>query len=120
MPDERRASGVTVSIPAGIAVEDAGAAAVPPPPGARRRRTTPASAAASPVDAALVSAFVGEDMQVLDAFSLTPTAPAPATRRRGPGSSDAPARIRVDVEGDEQAAILLEQDGVYAWHLPTG
>lgn len=77
--------------------------------GPRRRGTR--SDAPDPVSPEAVAAAFGDQLTAVDTVSLTIGAAPP--RRRGQAA--APAVLRVDVDPDEQAVVLVEQDGYYTW-----
>lgn len=90
----------------------------PAPAGAGRRR---AAAAQAPLteEEAVVNALEAQDLELLDAIPVTPTA-APAAARRGRSRAGAPAaaaeiELAVPISDNESAVVLLEQDGVYEW-----
>ncbi|HEV2840863.1 MAG TPA: CHAT domain-containing protein [Chthoniobacterales bacterium] len=71
---------------------------------------------------AVVEAFANQDMELVDEVELTPEAAAPgSTRRRGPGVTGeaADTELALTVSANEDAVVLLEQDGMYSWQLPT-
>ncbi|HEV2842594.1 MAG TPA: hypothetical protein VGW39_14825 [Chthoniobacterales bacterium] len=71
---------------------------------------------------AVVAAFVNQDMELVDEIQLTPDAAAIGpTRRRGPGvgGEAAETTLALTVNPNEDAVVLLEQDGMYSWQIPT-
>lgn len=126
MAVSRRPSGVRVDYPSTYRIGQ------PSPPAARTRRvrrpagqpllSTSASEMSSERDA-LVSALTTQAMDHVDTIALQPTrAATSSTGRRTRGLAAIPARqsvrLAVDLEPSENAVLLLEQDGTYAWVLP--
>lgn len=143
----RRASGITIQTSGPLLVESerphadpSGPILTPPRPGRRRgrapRRGRPAEAPrtqAIPNEGDVVAqALVDRQLTLLDAVPLR-TAPGGAGprrpgrrrgRRAGEALAPAPAQVAladlaVPLSPSEQAIVLLEQDGVYSWHLPS-
>ncbi|MFN0095973.1 MAG: CHAT domain-containing protein [Dehalococcoidia bacterium] len=87
----------------------------PSGPKRHRRRGGPEAA---PAAAASAAPLPGLDhmFEQVDAFELValPDGPAGARRRRGPAAT---ATIDVDLGAEEQAVVLLDEDGVLSWHL---
>jgi hypothetical protein len=124
-----RPSGVRVRLDDDVELSDNVEQA--PTASARRKRSrgsmatagAATSAAAQPEDetAALVAALEQDGMTLLDAIDVTPAAgAAPRRKRRSGGSAttgDASASIDLDVPigDDEEAVLLVEEDGVYRW-----
>jgi hypothetical protein len=74
--------------------------------------------AAAAGKAALIDALEENRFELVDRIDLTPRRTRdldgkPVPNRRGT------VRLDVDVPAGEDAVVLLEQDGVYSWHLPT-
>jgi hypothetical protein len=86
----------------------------------RRRRSavaTPAEAA-SPSDLeAIVSAAELQDMRAVDAFDVVPPATPDGLRRRTVLAEE-PVEVRVPLDAGEEAVVLLESDGIFAWQMP--
>lgn len=74
----------------------------------------PMPGAAEPVGDDLALAMTEQGMDLLDSFELRRS--APDTGRRGGGAG----RVSIDLAGHEDAVLLLEQDGVYAWRHADG
>jgi len=105
MPSIERSSGVSVRLPSGLRAIDLSA---PVRAAAGRRRR------ASPDERdALLAALEEQAMTVVDALAVERR---PETARRA-GASDA-ATIAVDVQAGEDAVLLIEQNGVFAWQFP--
>ncbi len=67
----------------------------------------------------IVQLLSGE-MEKVDEFVVEPVAERPARRRaRAEAEADERITVEVDVAADESAVVLVEQDGVYSWCLPT-
>jgi hypothetical protein len=66
--------------------------------------------------ALLLDALRDNDFEKVDEFTLTPK----RDRELGP-TPTAPGKLQMelDVEGEADAVVLVEQDGCYSWHLPT-
>ena len=122
MPTVQRPSGLEIDLPAGFTLDQ------PPAAGAILRRAPgrrfgpvpmpPIDSVAEevPWQRALVAAFEQQEMTQVDHWVLAPPART-GTRLRAAG----PPELRVDVPlaGREDAAILLEQDGLYSWQFPA-
>ena len=124
MPTSSRPSGVRVTTNEAIAVDPTADAA----PSGRRRRSgrlfgpTPlpgtASSDSSAGRAELLAAFAAQEMTIVDEVVLQPQ-PAAGTGTRGTAPRSASATLELDVHADEEAVVLLEQDGLYSWHFPA-
>jgi hypothetical protein len=113
-------------------------AVVLPPTGAGGGENQPARASAwtgpvgpsDAVSAALVEAFTAQSLELVEPFELAAPTPASSSRTSPATSPATPARpgtggpgdlqIDLDLPENEDAVILLEQDGFFSWHLPTG
>lgn len=122
-----RSSGLLVDLPETLSI---GTMASPV-----RTREMPAAAAdpAVPDDAAraaaetavVVAALQDQEMELVDTLPLQPATPAPSgappgrSRARGP-ADPAPetVELRLPLQTDEHAVVLVEQYGVYHWKLP--
>jgi hypothetical protein len=62
----------------------------------------------------IVSAMRAQDLVLVDSFDMISTAP------RGVRAAPAPSHLTIDVDENEDAAILLEQDGIYSWRYGAG
>src|SRR5271166_2917602 len=72
----------------------------------------------------LLQAMQLQDMRLFDHVALEPTleATAPSGTRRAaapPIPQNQQAELAVDVDDDEQAVVLLQQDGMYSWKFAT-
>ncbi|MBI1765753.1 MAG: hypothetical protein HYR56_30480 [Acidobacteria bacterium] len=110
-----RASGLQITLPDDYQLGDA--VAVTPP---RTRRINPGSlrgAIPLPPSAGesdpLLAALEQQEMRLFDQFDLTPSA-APKTRAATTGR----AAFDVPLAANEDAVLLLEQDGMYTWQFP--
>jgi CHAT domain/Ternary complex associated domain 7 len=132
MPTVTRTSGMTVDAPDTYRVADIGA----PAAGASRRGPgrgrvsgpVPMPAAPDSADGAdsdaLLAALAKQDLEIIDRVELQPQLEPIA--RDGQRRSTAPrvaerqdATIELTVGADEDAVLLLEQDGVFKWNLPA-
>lgn len=106
-------AGVTVTAPPDIVVRIDGAAG--PDPGKRGpvRPSGPVALPQAPADAALddalVAAIRGQGIDLIQTLELGTIG---GTRRSGGAD---PAHVAVDVGANEDAVLLVEQDGVYQW-----
>ena len=117
MPTTTRSSGVRVTVPETLSVAAE--------PRARRGRRAPiATTAADPnltrVTNDDVISALSNRLQLLDAITVSPTGtPAqPDGRRRGaPDAVRGAQRVEftVDLDPEEMAVVLVEQDGLYSW-----
>lgn len=82
--------------------------------GGRRRRSA-SFALASELEA-IVSAAEAQAMVAADAFELAP--PLAEGRRRRAVAASTPIEIEVPLAPGEDAVLLVESEGVYAWQLP--
>lgn len=127
MATSERSSGVRVQFPDTFEIVDAAA----PPPRTRRVRR-PSEAPLLPSDPgeraaehdALLSALGNQEMTHVDTIPLVPKIEAtPPGGRRLRAAPSVAARqsmqLSVDLEPGESAAVLVEQDGLYSWILPT-
>lgn len=126
MPTVTRLSGVRIEAPADVRVTDIPPAAKAPTggPATSRRRgrvpiptgPIPSTITQPPRSDPIVESMEGQDLDLLDAFEIEP----PAVRRgtRAP-STAMPSSLATDINEDEDAVVLLEQDGLYAWRFPA-
>jgi hypothetical protein len=70
-----------------------------------------------PLTLALQSAFASLELRPVHVFELSAPAPG-ATEPAWQTRSTDDASLKVSVEGDDAAVVLLEQDGVLRWILP--
>jgi hypothetical protein len=73
------------------------------------------------VSASLLDAFAAQNLELVEPFELLPATPEGRSGRRAPSSGE-PERLRIelDLAGERDAVVLLEQDGFFSWQLPTG
>ncbi|MDZ7630256.1 MAG: hypothetical protein U5K74_02565 [Gemmatimonadaceae bacterium] len=136
MPAIVRPSGISVDASGGATVEGTVAlrrrrtgqlpprGAGTPGGGGRRRRNAPPTAAPLTEEEALINAIEDQELELVDAIPLGRAPVAPARRRRtrtgtAPVEPPSPATVALDIplaEG-ESAVVLLEQNGVYEWHV---
>lgn len=140
MPTTIRRSGITVETRGGatatgsVALRRRRAGSLPPrgaaaaPTSARgRRRTGEAAPQPGPLseEEALINAIEDQDLELVDAVPLggAPSLPAPSSRRRttrtAGSESGEPAAVDLNIPlaAGESAVVLVEQDGVYEWHV---
>lgn len=67
---------------------------------------------------ALLAALVEQEMMIVDEVELQPEPSAPP-RRRGAVAAPPEAALELDLAADEDAVVLLEQEGFYSWHFPS-
>jgi hypothetical protein len=126
-----------VTRPSGIRVrydEDAFVLAEPPAPvrGVRRPRAGrpmgPIPMPATPTEESaevrgILDALAGADLSLVEPLEWQPRLEAtpPTGRRRAGAPAVAPqtTSVEIDINEDEQAVMLLEQDGFYSWVLPS-
>ena len=114
-----RQSGVQITLPDDFELlsSDAAPTALP----STRRGTLGGARGAIPMPPVLVSnpvvaAFERQEMQLLDDVELAPGGAGPATR--AVTARSVAAEFAVPLAASENAALLLEQDGMYSWQLP--
>jgi len=76
------------------------------------------SAPADPFFAALADGLDQGDVDLYETFELTPRQPVSERRSAGEAVAPEPASLSIPVEDGEQAALLVERDGVFEWILP--
>jgi hypothetical protein len=103
------------------------------------RRRAPGGRAAGPsawtqpagptneVSAVLLEAFAAQGMALVEPFELVPATPAAPTGQRGQAglagrqpNRAGKVQVSLDLQQGRDAVILLEQDGLFSWQLPTG
>jgi len=101
----------------------------PPRPDAARRRDQPLDAAAwagrvgptSAVSSALLEAFAGQSLDLVQRVDLVPVTPASHAGAGGrQPSRPGTIQLALDLARDENAVVLLEQDGLFSWLLAAG
>jgi hypothetical protein len=126
MPTVSRASGLTVSAPEAYRVEDVPRAPVEAPRrGGRPRRSGPVPMPTSPPPAhaerdPLLDALEHQDLTVVDRVMLEPILPpTPLSGTRRAPAEGVPlqqqAAVELTISADEDAVLLVEQNGVYSW-----
>src|SRR5262249_34877460 len=122
MPTSSRPSGVRVTTSDAIAVVDS-APDLPPQRRARSGRLfgpvpMPSTAAASSAIEypEFLAALTTQEMTIVDEVELEARPGAVSARR---GAQAESASIELELEADEGAVVLLEQDGLYSWRLPS-
>ncbi len=113
MPQVDRLNGILVDIPDGVDVADV--LAEPRRRRSSRRGGLPGVDALPDID----SALAGAEFTVLDTFALV-TAPGPTGRRRRGPAAAGQGSIAVDLPTEDSAVVLVEEDGYFTWHLPSG
>jgi len=80
----------------------------------------------SEVSAVLLEAFAAQGLDLVEPFELVPAIPAAPRGQRGQAEPGGPrpnragkVRVSLDLPQDRDAVILLEQDGLFSWQLPT-
>jgi hypothetical protein len=135
MPDISRASGLRISFPDTYSVSTAAIALAASPPIAKRRlkndegeqklgREAIRAGDFPNEKSAILEALEKQGMQLVDSVEFEPKLePTPLTGKRRRGAPDVPekqsATLEIDVQPSEEAALLVEQDGVYSWVLPS-
>lgn len=111
-----RQSGLRIELPEGIIL-----AGEKPAPGDKRKAgrhgPRPLPGKETDTGAPLIKALELQDMQTVDIvdFDVTPEAKA-AVRRAEP--LERTVDFSMEVGTEESVVVLVEQDGVYSWHLP--
>lgn len=67
--------------------------------------------------ATLAASLAGQDLEWLDTLPLAPTPRVPGASRAVPSAGVIEVPVEVDLAADEEAVVLLEQDGLYAWQF---
>nr|GEU80793.1 hypothetical protein [Tanacetum cinerariifolium] len=123
MPIVQRPSGLELDLPADFTLQQGATPSAPSRRAPVGRRfgpvpmSTPTPAATdSPWQQALVAAFENEEMTQVDQWVVEPRA-GTQTRSRAAGTPE--LQVAVPLDGREDAAILLEQDGFFSWQFPT-
>ena len=111
-------SGVRVSVPETFTLETE-----PTRRGPRDLPSGPVPIGAAP-GPDMAAALEAADFEVVDRVELTPTSEATSVtgvrRRSAPAiPAEQPVEVSVDVPPGEEAVVLVEQDGVYSWVLPS-
>ena len=122
MRETTTSRGTTLRVPDHVQVVDDAAAAGR----TARRGPSRVNVVGDEAENGLFEGLVGEDvgLAVHDRFVLDPAlaTSAPARRggaaRRGDEEPGSDVEIEVSLDEKENAALLVEIDGVYAWHLP--
>jgi hypothetical protein len=93
----------------------------------------------SEVSASLLEAFASQDLELVEPFELVPAGPtdpadpdgpagqiapggrlAPGERQGRPPARAGKVHVELEVPQGRDAVILLEQDGLFSWQMPTG
>jgi hypothetical protein len=115
-----RSSGVDLEVPDDTVVVDVFGTGTSISRGRRPLPTAPvpmpsaAQPAGTGLSAVLLGALQGQGMTLVDMFEVRSKSPASAGVR---GVSENRTQVALDVDEDENAVLLLEQDGVYSWHF---
>ena len=116
-----RTSGLQITIPANYSIAEPDK-----PPDSRRRGRpgrvfgpVPLSQEVETAGAsdAVVAAFSNQDMELIDEVELAPN--TSAKRRAGTTRASKTAEFNLTVAPQEDAVVLLEQDGVYSWQFAS-
>lgn len=110
-------SGIRVTLPDGLGL-------APRPTASRQRRVpgrTP-GVIAMPIAAtdeadAVAAALAAQDLELAASLPLEPTPARGPGTRAGTAAGSAEVSVEMDLAADEGAVVLLEQDGLYAWHF---
>jgi len=117
MPTITRSTGVRVTSPDDLIIpaERSGVRAASRAPGGRRPASVPMSTDPLLTDEAarMADALRGQDLIVVDTIQLPALPPSTATRRAVPQDIE----VSVPLGSDEDAVILLEQNGMFAWQF---
>jgi hypothetical protein len=135
MPNIIRPSGLRISLPDTYSHSTAVIDLASSPPMVKRRleselgmqqldSTTLSSREFHFESAAILQALEKQEMQLVDAVEFEPKLEStPMTGRRRLSAPSVPekqsATLEIDVQPSEDAAVLLEQDGLYSWVFPT-
>jgi hypothetical protein len=84
---------------------------------ARRGARTPAARGQAGRDV-LLDALASQELTATHEFTIVPTRPTRTARRSAAKRSAASVSLAVDVAPNENAVVLVEQDGEYTWHYP--
>jgi hypothetical protein len=115
----KRESGIQITLPDDF---EAPGTYNPPTvsPSTRRRNIRGAKVAipmpGTPAPDPMVAAFQRQEMQLLDQVELKSGATTPGRRARAASSNT--AEFSVPLAPNENAVLLLEQDGMYSWQIP--
>ena len=107
-----RAHGAQVSKPVAMAKTTSPTKAT-----ARRGARTPAARSQAGRDV-LLDALASQELTATHEFTIVPTRPTRTARRSAAKRSAASVSLAVDVAPNENAVVLVEQDGEYTWHYP--
>ena len=111
-----RPTGIEVEIPSAYDITDVA-------PGFRRGGSAFAGTPPEPgvITDVLIEALREHELVLMDEIPVTPSAtPAPdrGVRRRGAAEEKMSSRITVPLAEEDEAVVLLEQDGAYSWVFP--
>lgn len=109
-----RASGVRLELPAELTTTTRGGVASRPRPGRPDPLPLPAEAGPPPP---LLTALAAADLIMVDTLELDATPTALAQQRSGVRLARS-FTASLELPADSGAVLLLEQDGVFSWHLP--
>lgn len=125
MAEITRPSGVRIDIGESFRIQESEPIARRGAPKGLPRRPVPLPAAGSPQQGSdeLLAALAKLDLEIVDVVQLEPTTegtPLPGRRRAAetPLPSSATTTLSIDLPQDDNAVVLIEQDGVYSWNLP--
>ena len=122
MPDTiHRPSGLRLSLPDGLTLAPDAPARPQRRPGARSTGVVPMPAAEAPAEAAqaraVADALASQDMVLVDTLVLGPAPVRPGATRAPAAAGTRDVTVDVDLDASENAVVLVEQDGVYAWQF---
>lgn len=116
MAEILRSSGLRIDLPNGVVLAE------PAPADALRRGDRqygprPLPSAEGP-SSPLIEALARQDLEIVDTLDLDAT-PQIAAEVRAARPVERSVDLGLEVGPDEDAVVLLEQDGMYSWHLPS-
>lgn len=111
-----RSSGLRIEVPEGFVLLKEPTTSSVTSREARRHGPRPLPVEAEPPPP-LIEALANQEMQTIDSVVLDVT-PETAGAVRAALPMERTVGLAVDISAEEGAVVLIEQDGVYSWHLP--